>query len=344
VLAEEARRSMIAYRYETAIATAGEAVFLAREVGDEQIEADVLVTRGVARVSAGDAAGVDELRQALELVGHRGRVASRGYVNLGVALATIGDFQEAGRVFAQGLERAELEGDEQGAWFARGNLVGNCYSTGDWDEALRHADAFREAPEGARYMEPAVQDTRLRIAAARGDPAAGLDEMRAVVERSRSLGDEQSVWPSLLALASMARRAGLHDERNAIVAELVAALAGHDSVGDPQEWHVELMLALRDTGEHAAATSIATRIPAGPWQSACDAVVRGADVEAADVLETIGEQPIQALLRARAARAFLAEGRSAEAEAELGRARAFWHSVGAVALLRELEEVLAAAS
>jgi hypothetical protein len=58
----------------------------------------------------------------------------------------------------------------------------------------------------------------------------------------------------------------------------------------------------------------------------------------------MGEQPMQAELRLLAAGRLAAEGRLADAEQQLNLARAFWDSVGAVAYLREADEVLAAAS
>jgi hypothetical protein len=65
---------------------------------------------------------------------------------------------------------------------------------------------------------------------------------------------------------------------------------------------------------------------------------------AADILDSTGDQPIQAELRLRAAQGLMAEGRIGEAHEQLERARAFWRRVGATTYLREADELLAAAS
>ncbi len=80
------------------------------------------------------------------------------------------------------------------------------------------------------------------------------------------------------------------------------------------------------------------------WRDACCAVLEERHADAADILERTGEQPLQAELRLRAATIFVAEGRLAEAQAQLDRARVFWRSVDATALLRDADQILAAAS
>jgi hypothetical protein len=53
---------------------------------------------------------------------------------------------------------------------------------------------------------------------------------------------------------------------------------------------------------------------------------------------------LEAELRLLAAQELAAEGQHVEAAEQLGKARAFWVSVGATAYLREADERLAAAS
>jgi hypothetical protein len=76
----------------------------------------------------------------------------------------------------------------------------------------------------------------------------------------------------------------------------------------------------------------------------CRAAAERAYAEAADLLASMGEQPVRARLRLLAARQLAEEGRLADAEQQLNLARAFWASLGAVAYLREADEVLSAAS
>ena len=103
MLAERARILMINYQYETSLPVADEAIQQARAVGDVQIEADAIVTQRllVGRCSA-DRQSMELFEQALALVGHRGRVASRAHTNLGVAWSVFGDLQRATEVSVRG--------------------------------------------------------------------------------------------------------------------------------------------------------------------------------------------------------------------------------------------------
>jgi hypothetical protein len=58
----------------------------------------------------------------------------------------------------------------------------------------------------------------------------------------------------------------------------------------------------------------------------------------------MGSLPDEALARLRAADKLVADGRRAEADEQLGRALAFFRSVGATVYVREAEALLAAAS
>jgi class 3 adenylate cyclase/tetratricopeptide (TPR) repeat protein len=343
VLAEQARRTMIDYQYTTAIELAEVAAALALEIGDDEIRADALVTSGVSYATLGDERGIPMLEEALDLVGHRGRVASRGYTNLGVAWATAGDRRRAVAAFEQGLERALREGDEQGAQFLRGNLLGDRFATGDWDGAEALAETFLSSG-GPQYQVSAAREIRARILLARGDVENGVGEMARVLAIARENGDPQTLWPSLIAHGQLGRRQGRLDECAAAIDEVFAAIAANESVGDPQEWHVVLVLELGALDRQRDGLEIVERMPNGPWRDACRAVYDGDLVRAADVLAEMGEQPLQAELRVEAARLLVAEGKLAEAEMQLERARAFWRNVGATAHLREADAVLAEAS
>lgn len=344
VLAARARASMIGFDRETGTALAESAIKLARQIGDAEIEADALVTRGSGRIASGDEGGLDDLERALDLVGGRGRVAARGFTNLGWGYAVLGDVGQALRMTEHEVVRAEREGDEQGAWFARGNLVGNYYAVGQWDEALRVAGMFDSVPPALSYQQSVVSGTRAFILAARGELEAALTEVRAALDVAGLHMDKQAVWPLLVELAYLAGQEGLVSEANERLDEVLESIAESESPGDAQEWLVQLTLSLLDAGRRAEAADLVRRMPDGRWRDACTAALDGDYVHAADVLDTIGEESMQAEVRLRAARSLLADGRLAEAQAQLDRARAFWRSVGATGYLREVDDVLAAAS
>ena len=342
VLAEQARRAMIDYQKETGLELADRAVALAAEVGDTEIRADALVTKGAILSTAGDPTGVELMEEALLLVGHRGRVATRAHTNLSVAWLSLGDLRRVTDALEQGIARAEKEGDVQGLWFLRGNLFATSYAIGDWDGALAMAQSFADSPDSG-YQETGAHDVLARIMLARGDEGAAQTAVRLAVEQAEG-SDAQMRWPTLITFAHLARWSGSVDEGRTAIDELVDSIAETETVGDPQDWHVELVLELDtlDRGEDAA--QVVARMPEGPWSRVCRAAAERDYAGAADLLASMGEQPLQARLRVLAARRLAAEGRLPDAEQQLNLARAFWESVGAVAYLREADEVLAAAS
>ena len=320
------------------------AIELAREVGDVETEAHALVTLGCTRVSLGDAEGVHDLEVALDLVGRRGMVAGRAMTNLGWAYEVIGDLERSLHVTEEAMERSEKEGDLQTAWFSRGNVATSQYSLGAWDEALRLIDAFDDAPDGVHFQRMRLRCTAALILAARDHASQALDDLRDVLGLLRRDADEdpQAVWPALIYDVRLAQRLGRREGAESSLDELMESLAAHESVGDAGDFHVELVLALVDARRPADA--LVGRLPAGPWRDGCAAAAAGEFVRAADILDSTGEQPLQAELRFRAARELVAEGRLAESAEQLERARAFWRRVGAIAFLREAESVVAAAS
>jgi hypothetical protein len=319
-------------------------VELARAVGDTEIEADALVTLGSAQSSMGDRGGLEVIARGLDLAGHRGRTASRGYTNLGVAQATYGDLRGAMTTFEAGLERASREGDFQGVWFIRGNLLGQKHSVGEWDEALALVDLLLGEGEAMRYQAPSAHGVRSWILEARGDHAGAAADDAAAVRLSRENDEAQNLWPALVASAWLARRHADRERARALVDEVVQAIAASESVGDPQEWQISLVVELHVAGRSDEARDIAMRLPEGPYGDAARAAAERRFALAADLLAAMGERVLQADLRAHAARDLVAEGQLVEAEEQLERARAFWRQVGATAFLREADELVAEAS
>ncbi len=346
VVAEQARRTMFQYRPATAGELAESAVRLAEEVGDVETGAHALVTLGCARVATGDSAGIEDLERALDLVGRRGHVAGRALTNLGWAYEVTGDLNQSYLRTLQCIEHAELEGDAQTAWFARGNLAFTCHALGKWDEALASSSTFDDAPEAARYQGFLVRTVTVAILVGRDrmSASAALDDLRERLELVRPTADAQVLWPFLVDNARMAQHLGLANEAQSRLDELVESIRARESAGDPLSWHIDLAIALVDAGRESEAAEIAQRLREGSWREAARAIAVHDFVPAADILARMGERTLQAEVRLRAAREFVAESRPVEAAAQLGKAQAFWQSVGATALLREADELFAAAS
>jgi class 3 adenylate cyclase/tetratricopeptide (TPR) repeat protein len=342
VVSELARRNALTYRPETGLELAHKAIELAREVGDVEIEAHSLVTHGSARTTLGDVTGAEDLETALRLVGRRGYVAGRAMTNLGWAYDLAGDLRRSHLVTLEAIERAEREGDVQSLWFTRTNLVNSEHMLGRWDEALRLIDQFAEAPDGAEFARALVRTTRARIGAARGRADEAIEELQELL--ARAAGDPQMTWPNLASYAKVTRQLGRAADTDVALTTLLDGMRAHESVGDPAIWHSEVILELFEAGRAAQSDQIVDRLTPGPWRDLSETIAEQRFVQAADLLAETGEQTFQAQVRFRAAKSLLGEGRASEALEQLGLARTFWTEVGAIAYLREIDELFAAAS
>jgi tetratricopeptide (TPR) repeat protein len=342
VLAENARMLMMNFQFDSGRREAERAIEHAQAIGDVELEADAIVTQAACMTKDGDWGAVELFDRALELVGH-GRVAARAYTNLGVAWASLGDLGRAIEVSVEGAARAEHDGDLQGAAFLRGNVLGLRFDAGDWEEALQEANSMIGAAAFNR-QEYLARFVRATILESRGDVAAAGVDFELALESARESGEAAAVLPAVVGLAGFIRRRGRNDDASAALDEVVTALDAAESVGDIQEFHVELVVELLEAGRPQAAESIVGRMPEGPWQVACGAVLDGEDARAADTLASMGTERLAADLRLRAARALAAAGRLGEAEAHLELARAFYRKVGATAFLAQAEAIVAAAS
>jgi class 3 adenylate cyclase/tetratricopeptide (TPR) repeat protein len=323
VVGERARRNMLTYRPETGYGLASEAVELARQVGDVEIEAHSLVTLGCARVSLGDADGIEDLKVALELVNGRGMVAGRALTNLGWAYGVIGDVQRGYDTALDSVTLAEREGDLQSAWFTRGNLVSSGYSLGAWDEALEIVDALVASVEAGQphYLESPSRVLRGRIRLARGELDQALADSDAALEAARRTRDIHVLYPAL-AFSARALVEGGDAARAAFPAdELLGRMRPTDVLPGWLAWS-DLAVALLELGRGpellewgGAAGAASSR-----WLEAALAYAAGDFARAADTYMQIGALPEEAHARRRA-------GSNAAAEAFFGR-------VGAARYLR----------
>ena len=78
-----------------------------------------------------------------------------------------------------------------------------------------------------------------------------------------------------------------------------------------------------------------------PWLTGARAIAVGDFAQAADIFDEMGAPPLEAFFRLRAAEAFVAEDRRAEADEQLRAALAFYRGVRATRYVREGEELLA---
>jgi class 3 adenylate cyclase len=347
ILGHLASGTLMAGDAEGSIPLAREALRIAEELGlwGHQVQARKVL--GLGLMDAGDLDGIGVVERAVALaMEHSPPAAGGAYGNLAEAVANyLGDLRRAIELRAEGLRVAERVGPADVAEFLRGERVVARYWMGRWDEALRLAEEMLGAAEGGSpsYMDVQAREVKARIALARGTVYA-FEEAYSALERARSIGDPQVLYPALAFAARAARATGRSDDAILLIDELLGlwrdrprtVLQSHlQSFADAAE-----VLSALGRGAELDALGAAARVQTR-WIEAAGAYIRGDFVQAADIYAETGSLPDEAFARLRAAEALIAAGRRAEGDAELQRALAFYRSVDAKAHLREGEALLA---
>jgi class 3 adenylate cyclase/tetratricopeptide (TPR) repeat protein len=341
-----ASEALMAGDVEDSIPIAREALRIAEELGLWGQQAYALRVLGIALADAGDLNGIGVLERAVALaVEHSPPAAGGAYGNLAEAVANyLGDLNRALELRAEGLRIAELVGPADVAQFLRGERVVAHYWMGRWDEATRFADEVLSEAEGGHpnYMDVQARQVKARIALARGEVGAH-EEANRTLERARSIGDPQVLYPALAFAARAAWTTERLDEAVSLIEELLSlwrdrprtVLQSHlQSFVDAAE--VLYALGRGSELEALAAEQVQTR-----WIDAATAWGHGNFKEAADIFEQAGSLPDEAYARLRAAEALIQAGRRPEGDRELDRALTFFRSVGAKEYLRDGEALLA---
>jgi class 3 adenylate cyclase/tetratricopeptide (TPR) repeat protein len=344
VLSQVARFLTLAGRYGEGLELVEDAILMARELGDDELLADSLNTRGVARVGVGDPRWLEDLEGSLALaLEAKSWRAGRAYINLASTLIQdVGDIQRAEELMREGLAFAESIGVVLAVRWSRSNLVDALFHLGRWDEALALADEEIANPE-PHYMQPTCRRYRALVRLARGDAPGALDDIEAGTTQSRAIRDPQDLVPALAWRAFCLARTGDARGAEAALGELVEV---QRALEQPEAYGPSAVLVahvLRDLGREEGRAELHIP-PATPWQRAALAIVDGDLLGAADELAAMPTRALEAHARLEAARALREEGRHSEAEAQLAQALAFYREVGATAAVREGEALLATAS
>lgn len=177
-----------------------------------------------------------------------------------------------------------------------------------------------------------MQGIRARILFARDAVDQAVAAAARAVEVGRRAKDPQALRSALGVQTRISLRLGRIAEARATAWELLP-LGGLIS---------ELALGADALGLLDEVRAAIAKQPETRWTQVLLAITDGRLEEAADLLEQMGERSFQADVRLQAAKALVAQGRRAEAEARLAKALAFYGSVGATRYLGEAEALLAA--
>ena len=328
---------------EAALESARAAMSLAEELGLDELQADALMTIGLARVTTGDTEGLNDLARSIEVAEETNSPQSiRGYLNLGSMLANLGDLRRAADLYAQGQRLADRFGDVAWTESFEAERLYEQYWSGEWDQAWSLADELlMRAERGpSRRLELDARLVRGWIALARGDAGLAMTDIDRALELSREAGDPQNVYPALAFRARTLAALGQLADAAQTVDELLQQMRDQPSL--PSFWVMDLAIALTELGRGSELADAATNLPATRWLEAATAYVAGDARRAAELYAKIGALPEEAYARLQAASAGLASGERSDAEEQLAHALTFYRRVAAESYCREAEALVAA--
>ena len=342
VLAQAARRAMLAGDSQDAVELAGRAIELATAIGAEAPRVNALISRATAKANFADYSHVrEDLEEAsaLALVIDP-EAASRALVNLGSILTDVGDLQGAIETARRAIavnERVGIAGGVGG--FVYGNLVEAHFLAGDWDEAAERSVRELERAEqlGGLYQAPMFELMLAELAFVRdGRLDEAVESARRQVAAARERNDDQAIFLVGSHGAWTFARCGAVEEADALLDELLARRRERPSGVAPGWWTVALALTLERLGR--AGELLALAEPEGSrFLAAARETDAGGFAAAAEILREIGARPFEAETQLLAVRAALAVGDGEGAEAHAGRARELLLELGARARLEELD-------
>jgi class 3 adenylate cyclase/tetratricopeptide (TPR) repeat protein len=331
VLAYVARTLAIKGDSEQALGLAREALSGAEAHGIADLQAHALATIGLAKHYLGDPTGPEDERRALELAMEANSPLAWSIANNVATQAFFEfDFTRAAAAFDEGAQIAERFGDRAGVRWLRMQRAALAHQVGHWDDALTLLDEFiAECEEKSpHYGEARCRADRARILQARGAGTSALAECERALGLAGSLGDAQSVAPSLGGVYAVFEAEGLLDEARAVLPQILALTRIHAPV-------VLIALAF-DVTHTRLATEFGPQLwealdssPPWGWRDAASAALERDFVRAAQLWADAGSPTWEARLRLRAAEDLIERGRRAEGEAQAAQALEFYTSVGA---------------
>jgi hypothetical protein len=217
---------------------------------------------------------------------------------------------------------------------------------GRWGDALGLCDELIARPDSGRRdaVDPYVLSLRAAIRLGYGDVTGADTDSERAIDLAQASGMEARA-AALCVRAAVHLDAGRRREAEVCAAELAAfGPALLPSLGSPHPTFAEAAWVFRDLGLRDDFVAVLEATPGeSPWIEAARAIIEGRSVQAAEIIEGLGDPASAAYARLRAAEAPAAEGRP-EAQEQGRRAAAFYRTAGASALLRRADDVASRAA
>jgi tetratricopeptide (TPR) repeat protein len=345
VLAQAARRAMLAGDSQDAVELAGRAIELATTVGAEAARIGALITRATAKSNLADYTRVrEDLEEASALaLDADPSDASRALINLGSVLNDLGDLEGAIETARRAIAISERMGMAGGTGgFAYGNLVEAQFFAGEWEDAARMsvAELDRARRTGGLYQEPLFELVLAELGLVRdGRVDEAVESARRQVAAARARNDDQALFGVCSHSAWTFARCGANDEAATLVDELLARRRERPWGVAPGWWTVAIALILERLGRAGELLALPE-----PEESRFIAAARkidaGAFAAAAENLREIGARQFEAEARVLAAREAADAGDQATANVHAERARELLRQLDARARLAELDASL----
>jgi tetratricopeptide (TPR) repeat protein len=342
VLATSARQRTLAGESQEGIRLGEQALELAERLGIAELEAHALTTIGTAKLQR-EPDAMSYLERGLEIaLAANSPEAANILINLAVGAFFGGDVRREDELFGEAYLMAERFGDLDTLRFSRGDRIWTRWALGHWDEAGLAAEEFiAECASSPHYLEASVRAIRGYLRLARGDRDGALDDYRRSLELARQIKDPQTLLPGLIQSARGLALLGHIEEAQAVANEAIELVGEHVENAaifwtfNPVAQQLGLRQQVRDLVEQA---------PESPWKEVALAGACGDFSRAADLFAILGSPTFEAEARLCAAEELIEAGQSAQGEAELQRALAFYREVGATRYVQQGEALLAASA
>ncbi|HZN22079.1 MAG TPA: AAA family ATPase [Gaiellaceae bacterium] len=218
-----AHRAAIGGRFEEAEAHMVQGFALAEQLGVENVVA-LLNARATVRGYNGDAACLDDVREAIEIGRRlgRGRGTAISMNNLGDGLAHFVGMREARAQWEEAIEFSTSRGLSYAAMWQRGERLRALFHLGGWDELRREAEEVirweRERAGGQLELFGLIHLAGVLVH--RGEHEQAAAHVDALLPRARESGDPQVLVPGLTVAALVAGAVGDRDRALAHVRQL----------------------------------------------------------------------------------------------------------------------------
>ena len=249
VMADWAAMCAASYESETAIALAGRALDLCRQLR-LPVSVRALGWRGLARCHFGDAGGLDDMRRALGLAKRQGlgRYGAMLYSNLADEVMTFRGPRAAWRLLREGVAFTRGRGDQMSMIGMQSEEAAALCWAGRWDAALDLAGRIEEPLSDAdQILDLAwLRAMLIRVLTARGQAAGPGLQALLTWARNREFPDRGNVIDVLGALADAYASLG---ERDQALGLLTRVAEVRESISSCPQFGLSLPSMLRTAAE-----------------------------------------------------------------------------------------------